>query len=449
MDATCDLLVIGGGMAGLVAGITTAEANASTIVVRKGEGATSMSSGAIDFAGYLRGGTTTFLSPLEGVAALSQVYPSHPYALLSSHDSDSSLSFLQESVTWLTETLIDTPSELCGKLDTTIMALTVLGTRKPTTLVQTSMYTDRLDNDDETLLFAGIKGLPDFVASAASKSVLDQVISSGIGPRKTIHTNIECAPFQKRSNISPIELARFIDTEEGYTLLSNGLKKQIDRTGATLVAVPPVLGLKAPVKVKETLQQDVGAEVFELLSFPPSVPGYRLQRSLESALKKAGGHLLLGHQASSFNKKDNHITDVTLNSPRRKYSISPKSVILATGKYAAGGLVGDANGLHEVIFNLPVLTGVQLPVHNTRPRNLTRNISIQPKGHTLFECGVGTDSRFHPTDSNGEVFAENMFAAGSILGGYNYPVEKSGLGVALTTGRACGKLALDDTQGGS
>ena len=59
-----DVLVIGGGMAGLVAGISAAESGASVLVVRKGEGATTMSSGAIDIAGYMVGGTAHFLSPL-------------------------------------------------------------------------------------------------------------------------------------------------------------------------------------------------------------------------------------------------------------------------------------------------------------------------------------------------------------------------------------------------
>ena len=55
MDIETDVLIIGGGMAGLVAGITAAQAGTNTIIVRKGQGATVDSSGAIDIAGYLPG----------------------------------------------------------------------------------------------------------------------------------------------------------------------------------------------------------------------------------------------------------------------------------------------------------------------------------------------------------------------------------------------------------
>ena len=77
---------------------------------------------------------------------------------------------------------------------------------------------------------------------------------------------------------------------------------------------------------------------------------------------------------------------------------------------------------------------------------MTKIVSVQSDGHTLFECGLGFDSRFRPTDNRGKTYATNLYAAGSILCGYNYHVEKSGLGVALATGRAVGKYATESTK---
>ena len=94
------------------------------------------------------------------------------------------------------------------------------------------------------------------------------------------------------------------------------------------------------------------------------------------------------------------------------------------------------------MFNLPVLDVDSNPVESTKPRNLTNVIPLQLRGHKLFECGIRIDSSFRPIDRTGEVFAENLFAAGSVLGGYNYPIEKSGLGVALATGRTSGSLVV-------
>ncbi|MFW9978785.1 MAG: anaerobic glycerol-3-phosphate dehydrogenase subunit GlpB [Candidatus Thorarchaeota archaeon] len=448
MGYDCDVLVIGGGMAGLVAGITASQGNAKTLVVRKGEGATSMSSGAIDIAGYLRGASTPFLSPLEGISAFSQIYPYHPYALLSDMELNDDYAWFRDTISWFSNLLDGTPAAVTGGLDRTIMALTVLGTKKPTCLVQKTMYTQRLDNPDEVLLFAGIKGLPDFSSSAAAKSMTDHVISTGEGPRRIVHTDIECSPFQKTFNISPIELARYIETEEGFKHLATELTKQVQQTDTSLVAIPPILGLKDPFHIKEKLEKEIGAEIFELLSFPPSVPGHRLQRSLEGELRNAGGTLLLGHEAIGYECEESRTINITFQSPRRIFNIHPNTVILATGKFVGGGINGDAKGLKEGIFNIPVLDGEYSPVQNTRPRNLTQIVSVQATGHGLFECGIGVDSKFQPTDAAGAIFSSNLWSAGSVLGGYNYPTEKSGLGVALATGKVCGELALASVRGG-
>ena len=47
-----DILIIGGGMAGLAAGTIAAESGLETLLIRRGQGATAFSSGAIDVIGY-------------------------------------------------------------------------------------------------------------------------------------------------------------------------------------------------------------------------------------------------------------------------------------------------------------------------------------------------------------------------------------------------------------
>jgi glycerol-3-phosphate dehydrogenase subunit B len=453
LDDEYDVLIIGGGMAGIVAGITAAESGASVLVVRKGEGATTMSSGAIDIAGYMIGGTAHFLSPAEGLVAYSELYPLHPYSSLDASSSEeqskaeSVVEAVRESVEWISHLLQNSSSEFVGTLDRTILALTLFGTRKPTCLLQRTMYTDRLDNEDETLLFAGIKGLQYFSPSSAAKTMMDAVISKGEGPRKIIHSYLECRPFQKNYNISPIELARYLETEEGLSQFTDQLVSQAKSTSPSLIALPPILGIKHPAKIRAHLEAATDAEVFELLAVPPSVPGYRLERSLEIGLERCGGKLLLGHEASRFIMDERHISRVTCRSPRRAYDIHPKSVVLATGKLIGGGIDGSERGMLETVFGLPVLNSSRMPVSGRRPHSLTEVISVQPEGHELFECGIGFDEQLRPIEASGGIYADNLFAAGSVLSGYNYPAEKSGLGVALATGRAAGMNAVASIKG--
>ncbi len=451
MDLETEVLVIGGGMAGLVAGITAAQAGLDTIVVRKGQGATADSSGAIDIAGYLPGGETPFISPVEGLTAFSSLLPFHPYTTLGHTESGEIdigriVDTVRESVEWLKQNLDGTPASLVGTLDSNIGGLSIIGSWKPTCLLQSTMHTERLANEDEVLLFAGISGMPSFNPSAAAKSFIDLVMDSGIGPRRVVHILMEGLSVSKQPNLSGMEVARFIESDDGMVEFTKVLKKQVDKIDATLVALPPVMGVKNPLSVKEYIERETGVKVFELISFPPSVPGFRLLRGLETAFKRSGGKLMVGYDASRFVKDELTIITIALDGPRRTIRVKPKSVILATGKYIGGGIIGNREGLEEQLFDLPVLDSERISVKETRPPRMTKIVSVQSYGHPLFECGLGFDSCFRPTDHSGKAYATNLFAAGSVLSGYNYHVEKSGLGVALATGRAVGKYATESTK---
>ncbi|MHA2423892.1 MAG: anaerobic glycerol-3-phosphate dehydrogenase subunit GlpB [Candidatus Thorarchaeota archaeon] len=454
MDLETDVLVIGGGMAGLVAGITAAQAGSTTIVIRKGQGATVNSSGAIDIAGYLPGAETPFISPIEGLAAYTSLMPLHPYSTLGLTESgkiqiEQVVDSVRESIEWFKKSLEGTPASPIGTTDSNIGGLSIIGTWKPTCLLQQTMYTDRLANEDEVLLFVGISGMPSFNPSAAAKSFIDLVMDSGIGPRKVVHTLLEGLSISKKPNLSGIEVARFNESSDGMMEFADALKEQVSKIGATLVALPPILGVNNPQKVKAHIEEVTGVEVFEMIAFPPSLPGYRLMRSLEDVFVKAGGKLMVGYEASGFSMKDKTITSVSLNGPRRSIEVKAKSVVLSTGKFIGGGIAGDKDGLNETLFGLPVLNADRILVGDTRPYRMTRVTSVQPEGHTVFECGVGFDSLLHPTDTSGEPFASNLYAAGSILCGYNYHIEKSGLGIALVTGRVAGMHASGFVKEGS
>ena len=82
MDLETDLLVIGGGMAGLVAGTVAVESGLKTVLLRKGQSATSYSSGAIDVIGYLPEASEPFITPEEGLTAIAGLYPLHPYSII-------------------------------------------------------------------------------------------------------------------------------------------------------------------------------------------------------------------------------------------------------------------------------------------------------------------------------------------------------------------------------
>ncbi len=441
MDLETDFVVIGGGMAGLVAGSIASEAGLNTVLLRKGQSATAYSSGAIDLIGYLPEATEPFSSPEEGLFALSRIYPLHPYSVIGYDERiepdkihDTIVERTSKTISWLKDHLEGTMAPVMGEFDSNIFPITILGTTKPTCLIQKTMNSGDLhDRDDSVLLFAGISGYADFNPSAAAQTYLEDRLATQGSPRKVGHCIIDVRPFGKSYNISSIELARHLDHKDSIEALAKCLKPHIDQVNATHIAFPPILGIRNATKNKERLEELTGTTVFELLGFPPSIPGQRLQKSLETIFVKSGGKLLQGHEAVSYKHDGNKLTSVTVASPRREIEISAKAFLLATGKYIGGGLEGNETGLSETVFGLIPVTGDYHSASTIVPSKSTSVLSISPMGQPIQTCGLSVDPEFRPVTDEGIEWAKNLYAAGSILAGYNYSVEKSGLGVAATS----------------
>jgi len=249
MDLEADLVVIGGGMAGLIAGTIAAEAGLDTILLRKGQSATAYSSGAIDVIGYLPEASESFISPEEGLFALSRLYPLHPYNVLGY---DKRIEFekvmenivrrTKDTVTWLKTHLDGTIAPLMGDFESNMHPITILGTTKPTCLIQKTMHNgDVHDREDSVLLFVGIMGYADFNPYTAAKTYLEDRMAAAGPPRKVGHCMVQVMPFGKPYNLSSIELARHLDHEGSIENLAEQLKEHIEQIGATHVAFPPVL----------------------------------------------------------------------------------------------------------------------------------------------------------------------------------------------------------------
>jgi glycerol-3-phosphate dehydrogenase subunit B len=459
VNITPDVLVIGGGMAGLVAGIVASENGLDTLVLRTGQSATAYSSGAIDIIGYPPEGLALkeylpikevpFKSPSQGLDAILSLFPFHPYGIIGFRDDEgrnleSVTGHLKEAISWLKERLAGSCAALIGEFDRNIFPITVLGTTKPTCLIQETMWTETLNLDaDNVLIFAGFCGHADFDALSATRAYLENQLRTGEPPHKVGHCVSEITPFGKPYNISSIELARHFDHEESIMNLASALKPHVDQLGATHIALPPVLGIENASRNQSRLQDELDVEVFELLALPPSVPGLRLQRAMDRAFRKAGGSLLIGHQAVSATIKNEMVESVLARSPRREITISPRAVVLATGKFIGGGLEADENGIRETVFDLLPVTASLHPAEDVRPAYHTNIFSLSPDGHAVFGSGLAVDTDFRPIDANGVERAKNLFCAGSILAKYNYSLEKSGLGVALSTGFAAGQVAAE------
>lgn len=165
------------------------------------------------------------------------------------------------------------------------------------------------------------------------------------------------------------------------------------------IFVPAIFGLSSPLIFLRSLQMRAGAPFSELLGQSHSIPGLRLGNILNQGF--------IRDTVKSFERDSKKITHVLLGSGD---VIQPKSVILATGRFLSGGF-----GLAESIFGLPL----------TRTEH--------------FKIGLACDSEQRPLSEFGELFATNLFAAGSSLGGYD-PATDGGMARAIATGYRAGDL---------
>lgn len=172
---------------------------------------------------------------------------------------------------------------------------------------------------------------------------------------------------------------------------------------------------------------DLPEGAVELLAAVPSPHGLRLHRALERVLSAAGVDVR-HHQAATYARSGDRLTEVD--------GVAGDEFVLATGRYIGGGLV--KNGVvREPVFDLGVFhEGERVDrAHPARLRHL-EYVSPEP----AFRTGVLADPGLRPLDWEGRVRFENLRAAGSVLGGYDYGREY-GFGVPILTGWLAGAWA--------
>jgi glycerol-3-phosphate dehydrogenase subunit B len=109
--------------------------------------------------------------------------------------------------------------------------------------------------------------------------------------------------------------------------------------------------------------------------------------------------------------------------------------ILATGRHIGGGLQAGRDTT-EPLLDLGVFhDGAPAASMGTRLHHLKY---LDP-GEEM-RIGVMTDKRLHPLREDGTVAFNNLYAAGAILGGYDYS-GPYGFGVPILTGWLAGRFA--------
>lgn len=411
-----DTIVIGAGLAGLMAAWACARRGERVLVLAKGPGSTHWAAGSVD----LLNDTPLGDGPLAALDRLLVARPDHPYRLVGATG-------ISEAFAQFRTLCADGGYPLAGNVAHTVQLPTAVGALRPTCLLPATMVAgDVRQWGDEPVLIAGFHELRDFFPPLIAANLRTQGYHVAA-------TYLDLPPVGRRIDYSTATFARLFDRPDVRSAVARQLHTAAKHHNAKRVGLPAVLGFSHALRAIYDLQSQSGVLIFEIPTLPASIPGIRLFHLLEQALLRAGVRIQIGSLVLRGEGQQQHLAAIYSEAAAREQRHEAQRYILATGGILGGGLRADHTGtLHEIALNLPV--------HVPAPRTDWFNAQfLATAGHPVFRSGIAVDAQFRPLDADGQVVYHNVQVVGSALAGAD-PIREGCLeGLAIATGWASGE----------
>ena len=402
-----DVVVIGNGVAGLMAALVSADQGKKVTLLSYGAGTFPLNSGVIDVLGYDDAGKAV-ANPIEGIGRTAD---NHPYKKIG-------MPAVQDAVEYFKKTVADEGFPYVGSLKEQQWLITSVGTLKPTCLLPDSLQASKCFDANE-IVIVGVKGLKDFYVDMVAENLAKELGSDKKYTTVTVDTYITGRDLTTR------DVARWVESDKGYGEFLAQIKNQAGSGKA--IIVPQILGTKGNYVVYNKLVKDLGCAVVETTGMPPSVNGIRLRDVLLSALKKKGIRVIENVIAEKTVVKGDTVTAVEAGGEVRAQTYEADKFILATGGFYSGGItMRDFGEYKETVFGLPVEGDC------VEERWVNKQL-FSDKKQAFAMAGVRVDSSLRAVDESGNVVLKNVYVVGRNLSGYDFCFEHSGNGVALTS----------------
>ena len=412
-DTQCDLLIIGAGMAGMAAAVFAANRKIETVLV----GITSemiFASGLLDLLGvYPIENGKHIKDPWQGITDLTQDNPVHPYAKIPA-------ATIQKAFEELVAYLNASGLTYTRHDDRNAFILTPAGTLKPSYYIPRTMWGGVQAYESKApCLIIDINGLKGFNARQITAPF------KNTWPKLT-HTSISFPDMDQPGEIYLEPLARSMVLPQNRQALADTLRPLIN--GFEYVGLPAMFGIQNPDDIRLDLEKQIGVNLFEIPTMPPSIPGLRLKETFETALPNSGIRCFIPKQVLAVSKRD-HGFLVQIGDTSPDQVIKTRGIILASGRFVGRGLHADRLKIRESIFDLPV--------HQPKKRREWHRFEfLHPSGHPINRAGLEIDEYFRPLDTTGQAAHDALFTAGSILAHQDWVRSKCGSGLAIATAYA-------------
>lgn len=416
-ESSCELAVIGTGMAGMAAAISAVKRGIKTAQIGV-SGGILYASGFLDLMGvHPVTERKIWASPWAAIESLARDIPGHPYARMRAADIGEAM---EDFMAFFD--VAGLPYQRIPDGNTEV--ITPAGTLKPTYGVPASMWggvAGRKEN--RPCLIVDFWGLKGFSAIQITEMLSHQwpnlrpvrIAFPVIGPSVDLY---------------PEQMARLLELEDNRVRLADEIRPHLN--GAQAVGLPAILGIYHTGTILAHLKSLLGTDVFEIPTIPPSVPGLRIQEAYTDRITKSGVQLFLQKRVRSAHREPDgrfvlHIGGMA--SEEIHHLLFADRVILATGRFLGMGLHAGRKKITEPLFGLPVNQPEERSLWHERD-------FFSPAGHRINRAGIEIDARFRPVVQSGQPAYENLYAAGSILAHQDWMREKCGAGLAIATAYA-------------
>ncbi len=413
MPATkVDVLVIGNGAAGLLAGISLGQDH-SVAVVGNNASATSLSTGCISVISQEAEASSEGRIDLESLARSV-----HPFSDIIERSAMNLEILLPEMFHLFFRALADQGLDMSDDLFHQHPLLTNFGTEYACSSAPVHTMNGELTKMAGSKLAAlGIGGGLDFDP--------DLVASLMHNNRWRLRTTAHWASIKDlrgRKNCNPGEIAEVFRSDEAAEELIEAIKGLSEEN----VMIPPLFPLSNYSSGMIGLRRKSGRNVFEAVT-PLSLPGLRLQGAMERAAQAEGCRILKGRSAVKLQIEDDVVTGAVLGSRTRRRLYRFNSVIIATGDVIGGGLAIKGREIVDPFDSLKVAT---FPPRSKRAAGPGVAEAAEEIGYL-----VGNDMRLMTKDGR---TLRNAFGAGAALAGFSFPTGV-GLGGSLLTAYVAAK----------
>jgi len=413
-----DVVIIGGGLAGLTCGIALQQQGKRCAIVNNGQAAIDFATGSMDLLSRLPNGENV-VNFDRAFDSLKAQMPTHPYSLIGK----SQVIEKAKEFEVLAQKL---KLGLVGSVEQNHQRVTPLGGLRATWLSPNSVPTVIADKalSYNSIAILGIEGYHDFQPQLLADNLLQQPQFAHMSIR-TGYLRIPELDFlrQQSREFRSVHIAQSLE----QNIVFKALIQEIELAAKDVDAVflPACFGSDSQ-EFFNRLQDSTSLQLFELPTLPPSLLGGRQHKLLRQRFESLGGTMMNGDRALRAEFDGNQVkhifTQIHENEP-----ISAAHFVLASGSFFSNGLVSEFDDIYEPVFRADIVKTEQFDPTDRFTWTTKRFASPQP----YQSAGVVINEHCQVQKCGQNI--TNLYAVGAVIGGYNGIEMGCGSGVAVVS----------------